>query len=166
MKNTLAYGILFLSLVLLSTSCATKKQGQWLDDHARILKMAATSNSMSKEQKFDALANSYVRMMHQSLNFTNPKKGVQFAREYSKQNSGDIDVILKGLKGWKDEMGPLEGIAFGVKLVTKPYFKDLIALYPRFQRKYRMYSAVADLSGRVKKGLIDVGGNKLKDLGN
>ncbi len=165
MKKFFFYSFLFLSIGFLSSGCAMKNQVDWLGEHSQILKRAATSNSMSQDDKFDALANSYVKMMHQSLNFTNPKKGLEFARQYSQQNSNDIDVILKGLKGWKKDMGALEGIAFGVQLVTKPYFKDLIALYPRFQRKYRMYSAVSDLSGRVKNGLMDLGGSKLKDLG-
>ncbi len=165
MKNIIINSTLLLGILFLASGCAIKKQGKWLDEHSHILSRAAASSSMSSEQKFDALANSYVKMMHQTLNFTNPQKGAAYAQTYSKQNGENIETILKSLKGMKSEMGPLESVAFGVKLLRKPYFSDLIELFPRFQRKFKTYSAIAALSGKVRNGLIDLGGSKLKDLG-
>ncbi len=165
MKNLMYFSILLFGSLFLLPSCAVNKQAKWLENHAQLLARAANSTKMSNEDKLDILANSYVKMMHQSLNFANPKKGVEYATKYSKQNNANIDTILNSLKGWKQDMGPLELVAFGVKMARKPYFKDLIGLYPRFQRKYKTYSTIFNMAGKVKKGLIDLGGSKLKGLG-
>lgn len=152
-------GILFLA-IFLSSGCASRKQGKWLDSHYQLLQKAANSN-ISPEEKLDILANSYTSMMHQSLNFVNPKKGVKFAKQYAEQNDKNIGKILKSLGAWQEDMGTMELIALGLKMSKKPYTKDLIELFPRFKRKFKMYSKVISLSGKVGKGLIGLGGRKL-----
>lgn len=152
-------GILLFA-ILLTTGCASRKQGKWLDSHYQLLQKAANSK-ISPEEKLDILANSYTTMMHQSLNFVNPKKGVKFAKEYTRQNEKNIEKILKELGTWRKDMGTMEHIAFGLKMTNKPYAKDLVDLFPRFKRKFKLYSKVISLSGKVGKGLIGLGGRKL-----
>lgn len=154
---------LVLAIALLSTGCASKKQGKWLDAHYKLLERAANSN-ISAEKKMDILAQSYADMMHQTLNFVNPKKGVAFAKAYSQQNEENIDKIIKDIGASNKDMGPLEIIAMGVKMTNKPYTKDLIDLFPRFRRKFKTYSTIMSLSGKVRKSLFSLGGKKLEGL--
>ncbi len=151
-------------IVFMGSNCAVKKQAQWLEKHHELLERAANGN-LSNEKKLDVLATSFTTMMHQSLNFTNPKKGVLFAKTYSEQNKTNIDKILGSLSTWKEDMGVLDLIALGVKMAKKPYIKEFIDLYPRFERKFKTYATIISLSGKVKKGLMGLGGKKLKDLG-
>ncbi len=163
MKHTI---LIYLGIALLLTSsCASKKQGQWLMKHSELLKKAARSETMSKEQKLDILAGSFTKMMHQSLNFANPKKGVLYAKTYSEQNKDNIDIILKDIGQWREDMNILEVAAFALKLSKKDYIKDFIDLYPRFQRKFKTYSTIIGLSSKVGKGIIGLGGKQLEGLG-
>ena len=150
-------------IALLSTSCASKKQGKWLDAHYQLLNRAANSN-ISPEKKMDILAQSYTDMMHQSLNFVNPKKAVKYAKTYSEQNDANISKILKDIVAWQKGMGALEAIALGVKMTKKPYTKDMIDLFPRFRKKFKTYTTIMALSGKVRKNMLNLGGGKLGDL--
>lgn len=163
MKRIYLSFTILLAVSFLSTGCASKKQGAWLDSHFKMLERAANSN-IAPEKKLDILAQSYVDMMHQSLNFVNPKKGVAYAKAYSKQNDANIEKILKELGTWQEDMGPLELIGFGLKMTNKSYAKDMIDLFPRFRRKFKTYSTVFALSGKVRKGLLGLGGKKLGGL--
>lgn len=163
MKNLYISVVLLVSVSLLSSGCAASKQGKWLDGHAQRLSQAANSN-MPPEKKLDVLAQSYVDMMHQSLNFVNPKKGVNYAKAYSKANGANIEKIITSLGEWKGDMGALEIIAFGINMTQKPYMKDMVNLFPRFRRKYKTYSTIWSLSNKVRKGVIGLGGKKLEGL--
>lgn len=152
-----------LIMLLFSTGCATKKQGKWLDTHYQLLNKAANSN-ISPEEKMDILAQSYTDMMHQSLNFVNPEKAVKYAKNYSQQNDENITKILKDVGAWQKGMGTLEAISQGVKMTKKPYTKDMVELFPRFRRKFKTYAVIMTLSGKVRKGMLNLGGRKLGDL--
>jgi len=163
MKNLYISLILLVFISMLSSGCAASKQGAWLDGHSKRLTQAANS-SMPAQKKLDILAQSYVEMMHQSLNFVNPKKGVNYAKAYSKQNGASIEKIISSLGEWKGDMGALEIIALGIEMSQKPYMKDMIDLFPRFRRKYKTYSTIWSLSNKVRKGVVGLGGKKLEGL--
>ena len=154
---------LVLSSALLFTGCASKKQGKWLDAHYQLLNKAANSN-ISPEKKMDILAQSYTDMMHQSLNFVNPEKAVKYAKTYSQQNDANITKILKDVGAWQKGMGTIEAIAQGVKMTRKPYTKDMVELFPRFRKKFKTYAVIMALSGKVRKGVLNLGGTKMGDL--
>ncbi len=154
---------ILLSVVLLSTGCASKKQGKWLDAHYQLLERAANSN-ISPERKMDILAESYTKMMHQSLNFVNPKKAVAYAKTYSQQNEQNIDKILKELGGWQKDMTLADKVSMGLKMTKKPYTKDMVDLFPRFRRKFKTYGVIMALSGKVRKSIFNFGGKKLGDM--
>jgi hypothetical protein len=157
-------GMSILCMVaLLSTSCASKKQGKWLDAHYQLLNKTANSN-IFPEKKMDILAQSYTEMMHQSLNFVNPEKAVKYAKTYSHQNDANITKILKDIGAWQKGMGALEAVTLGVKMTKKPYTKDMVELFPRFRKKFKAYATIMALSGKVRKSMLNLGGGKLGDL--
>lgn len=141
--------ILITLVTLLLSSCAVSKQKGWLAEHQRQLTKAATDTRMSKEQKLDILGTSLADMMHQSLDFLNPKKGISFAQSYANANNDNIAKIVDDLSPWINNLNTIESIALGAQLIKKPYTKDLIDLVPRFRRKYKQYQAVSRLLGKV-----------------
>ncbi len=164
MKNkALQYFILLTAIIYLGTGCAAKKQGEWLNKHAVLLEQAANSK-ISGEKKMDILATSLTQMMHQSLNFTNPKKGAMYSKAYFEQNNANIDKILKDMDLFREDMGAIELISFALRMKNKPYTKDLIDLIPRFRRKYKTYSFLMGATNKITKGFMGLGGKALKGL--
>lgn len=161
MKNL---NVLFLSLVLVLSSCASAKQGKWLGEHQSLLTQAMGTNS-SPESKLDAVANSFTTVMHQSLNHINPKKSVQYLESYSSQNEEIINTLLGDISSWQKNMNTMETVALGLSVVQKPYFKDFIDLFPRFQNKFNQINSIMNLGSKVKKGLVGIGSKKLLDQG-
>jgi len=72
-----AYAYLLLAICSLM-SCASSKQQNWQNEHSNSLAYAKLSGT-SSDDKLDILMKSYTKMMHQSLDFLNPKKGIAFA---------------------------------------------------------------------------------------
>jgi hypothetical protein len=160
MKRATYFFALLLSASFLFPSCASMKQGRWLAKHSKMLSDAANSD-IPPEKKMDILASSFTEMMHQSLNFVNPKKGAMFAKAYLEQNEKSIDKITKSLGTWQKDMSIPERLALALSMKKKPYTKNLIDLYPRFRRKYKTYSTIMRISGKIGKGLIGLGGKTL-----
>lgn len=161
MKNLL---LLTLLSTLFLSSCAVGKQDNWLSEHQSLL-TNAMSKSASPQQKLDAVASSFTTAMHQSLNHLNPKKAVQYLNRYSDQNSELIDVLLGDIKTWQKGMSTMETVALGISVAQQPYFKDFIELFPRFQNKFNQLNTIMGLGGKLKKGLLGFGADKLLDQG-
>ncbi len=140
--------------IALISSCATSKQNSWLKEHGNSLAKAELPGATSDE-KLDILMTSYAEMMHQSLDFLNPKKGIAFAEKYNEQHK---DLIVEILKGVNENYGPLsksQKIAKGIGLMGKPYAKDFIELFPRFQKKYKLLNSVTDVNKRIKEAVLE-----------
>ncbi len=150
-----------LYLVLVFTGCAATRQANQLESHKNML-LGALDKNVSVEKKMDALAGSMLGMMNQSLKILNPKKGVDYVKKYSNQNQGSIESLVKQIGTGQQEMKVGQKIAFGLKMVQKPYMKDLIALVPKFKRKYNQLKFAMKLLGTFKKGLTGMVGNKLQ----
>ena len=140
---------------LFLAACAGTKQTKWLASHHDALTAAAGSD-LPAEKKLDILAENYVVMMDEALRFANPKKGVKYVQAYAKQNQVPIELILRDVQTWQQDMSDKELVAFGVKTALKPYFRQAVDLIPRFKRKYDQYALVARLTGGLKDRLIDV----------
>ncbi len=154
-------GISILVLLLLSTSCG-KQYLNRLAAHQNLLSQTAINKMMSPEEKMDVLANSFVNMMHESLDVLNPKKGTQFIQDFAKQNEKSIDAIFKDIAKWQSNMTDMEKVTLGLKMIRKPYARKLIELVPRFERKFNNIALASRLTGKLKNGLINLGKQKLK----
>ena len=88
-----AYAYLLLAICSLM-SCASSKQQSWQNEHSNSLAYAKLSGT-SSDDKLDILMKSYTKMMHQSLDFLNPKKGIAFAEKYNVQHKELIVDILE-----------------------------------------------------------------------
>ena len=153
----IAFGIGMLFLL----SCGAARQATRLNMHEQVLQRA-TSLDFSGEQKLDTLATSLVDMMDEALKILNPGKGVKYIEKYQRLNEGNIDLLINQVDDWQKSMSTGEKIGFGIRMVQKPYARDLIDLLPKFERKYKQVKFAAGLSKKIKSGLIDAG---LKGLG-
>ena len=145
------YIILSLSLL---TACATSKEKSWLGDHSNALAKAKLTTT-SSEKKLDILMTSYAEMMHQSLDFLNPKKGIAFAEKYNAQHKDLIIDILEGVNADFNSMSKSQKIARGLGLVGKPYASDFVELFPRFQKKYKFLNSITDVNQRIKEAVLE-----------
>lgn len=152
--------IAFVLFAVLLSSCASQRRAERLALHNdKLIKMAASD--ASAEQKFDALAGSLVDMMHEALRPVNPKKGGEYVRDYFKMNNKPMDKIFGEMVEMQQNLGSGQKALFGLKMVTKPYFMDLVTLVPRFIQKYKTYKFAINGMKRVKSGLINsIGGGK------
>ncbi len=149
----------FAAMLLLS-SCGAKRQASQLLDHKNLLNTIATGKA-SPEEKLDALAGSVTTMMHESLKIANPKKGVNYVTQFAGDNTQAIDKILNDVGTWQKELSGIEKAALALKMTQKPYTRDLLALIPKFQRKYKQIAFVGKLTKRLKSRLFNVGMDKL-----
>lgn len=153
---------LFAALCLfLLGSCASSKQAGWLSDHQVKLQKAANGDIAGAE-RLDLMASSLIDMMHQGLNFGNPKKGVRYLEAYKTQNAGLIKGVTSKLQGWYSGMSVIEKGSFILGLTQKAYVKDLIDLIPRFKNKYKQFKIANDIVGLFGPSLMDLG---MKQLG-
>jgi hypothetical protein len=151
MKLTALLPFLLMAL-LLGTSCSQRYANR-LANHRNTLSQMASSKTATHEQKMDALANSLVTMMHESLDLINPKKSVQYVQDYANQNEASINAIFKDLDGWQNSMNPAEKLSFALNATKKPYTKDLVSLLPRFEKKFKTIAFVGRLTGKLTKGI-------------
>lgn len=159
MHKIASFLALTLSL-LLATSCASWQQNHWLDEHHLHLQKLANSN-LPAEEKLDALLADYVQFMQQDLKFVNPVKGVKYVKRYHDQNEAAMEKILRESEQWQHQLNTLDKLSLGVRIVQKPYLKDLTNLAPKFKQKYKQYAFAVKLATRITGGLTRFAGKEL-----
>jgi len=148
------YRIIFFLSILIITSCATTKQNSWLQKHNEILSEAKSSDT-STDKKLDILLSSYTDMMHQSLDFLNPKKGIAFAEKYNSQHKDLIINILDEVNIDYSNSSKSQKIAKSIALLGKPYSKDFVDLFPRFRKKYKFLNSITDVNKHIKEAVLE-----------
>ncbi|MEM7106415.1 MAG: hypothetical protein AAF502_25025 [Bacteroidota bacterium] len=146
---------------ILLTDCASAKLANQLRLHNENLTKAAFGD-INPEKKLDILVISMVGMMYEALKPLNPKKGVAYVTDYGKENGEAIEKILKDFGEWQKELSVGERIALGIRIAKKPYMKELIELGPRFKKKYKQVKFLMKLTGKLNKGLFDLGVKQLE----
>lgn len=161
MQKTAFQLILFSCIALfLGSSCSAKYERQ-LGFHSNLLMELAGNKSASPQEKLDGLADSFATMLDETTNIFNPKKGAKYLKSYVDQNEQSIDLIMKDISKWQNQMTPTETIFMGVKMAQKPYVKKIINLVPKFERRYKQYTFAARILKKVKGGVIDMGKRKI-----
>ena len=154
--------LFFTSMIVLLGACATLQQGAWLKTHHRNLQALATG-TLSAEDRLDGLLSDYVQFLNEDLKFADPRKGIKFVRKYHDENLSAIETILKNSEVWKEQMNLKDKLAFGLRIVKKPYIKDLIRLGPKFKRKYKEYEFAVKMASRISGGLTKLAGKNLEE---
>ena len=156
------YTILLAILIpIVMTSCGASRQAARLDTHKSMLTKLSESDK-TPEEKLDVMMSDFTKMMHESLDILNPKKGVAFVKQYGIQNEKAIQSILDEVSIIPEQLNTFQMIEFALGLTSKPYMGDFIELLPRFQRRYNQIAFVFGLTGKLKDGLLNLG---LKSLG-
>lgn len=164
MKKQIFILPLLLLCVIVLNSCAAKKQLAALKQHQTMLAKVSADANMSPEAKMDSLASSFVRMMDEGLSITNPKKGAAYVKKYNALNKESIDAIVDQVIDYSASLEKAERTKAAVRMVRKPYAKDLVRLIPKFKKKYAQIKFVAGLTKRVRKGFGTFGGSMLDGL--
>ncbi|MEO6036839.1 MAG: hypothetical protein ABIQ93_00410 [Saprospiraceae bacterium] len=149
-----------LLLMLAPSGCASWQQKSWLNEHQQNLQRIANSTS-SAEQKLDGLIADYVLFMKEDLKFVNPLKGVKYVKKYHDQNEAAMEKILRESEQWQSKLGTLDKVSLGIRVVQKPYLKDLVDLAPKFRQKYKQYAFAVKLATRITGGLTRFAGKEL-----
>ncbi len=153
--------VFFIAILMLPTGgCASLKQTKWLSAHQKNIARLATG-SMSAEEKLDGLLADYVQFMKEDLKFVNPVKGVKYVKKYHDQNLANMEKILNSTDKWQSGLNMIDKVSLGLRVIKKPYVKDLIDLTPKFKRKYKQYAFVAQLTSKLTGGLTRFAGKEL-----
>lgn len=144
------YFFSLLLILLLATGCASIRQTRQLKKHRFNIQQIAYNNTLSAEEKIDLLSMDVIEMMDQALHYLDPRKGADFLERYSEQNEEDIEVIMEEFSQWQESLSTMEQVAFGVRLVQKPYVKDLSMLAVQIEKKYKQVKFVAKLAYKLK----------------
>ncbi|MEL6926022.1 MAG: hypothetical protein AAFO94_18415 [Bacteroidota bacterium] len=148
MKTPATY-LLLLSVAFLLTGCSAKQNKQ-LRAHQALLS-DFSMGTMPTEDKIDAMATSFVKLMNESLSILDPRKGLAYVKKYHQQNQPAIDTILEEVSDWQSKMNTLDKINFVASMVQKPYTKELVDLVPKFQRKYNQVKFISNAAGKLKE---------------
>lgn len=162
-KQVIILPLLLLCIVILN-SCAAKKQLAALKAHQSMLTKVSNDQNLSAEVKMDSLATSFVRMMNEGLSITNPKKGAAYVKKYNELNKGAINSIVDQVVDYTADLEKSDRTKAALRMIGKPYAKDLITLIPKFKKKYAQIKFVAGLTKRVRKGFGSFGGSMLEGL--
>lgn len=87
---------------------------------------------------------------------------MDYIERYTDENQKHVDVLLKEISDWQQNMNLVEKVAFGVRIMQKPYAKDFADLLPRFERKYKQVKFASRFSKRLRESLINAGMEELK----
>jgi hypothetical protein len=155
--------LILLCAVLLS-SCAAKKRMATLKAHQSMLSRVSADQNLSAEAKMDSLASSFVRMMNEGLNITNPKKGIAYVKQYNELNKEAINSIVDQVVDYSASLEKPDRTKAAIRMARKPYAKELLTLIPKFKKKYAQIKFVAALTKRVRRGFGSFGGNLLDGL--
>ena len=147
------YTLYFLIVLFTVSSCASSRQSKWLESHKSSLSQTALSG-LSTDEKVDVMMESYALMMHQSLDFVNPKKGIAFAEKYNEDNKDVIMSILEEANKNYATLSKTQKVAKGISLMSKSYAKDFVDLFPRFKRKYNLLNKVTDVNEKIKEAIL------------
>ncbi len=158
MQKIVAFLALTLVL-LLPASCASWQQSRWLQDHQQLQRLA--NGNLPPEQKLDGLLADYVQFMKEDLKFVNPVKGVKYVQKYHDQNEAAMEKILRESEQWQNKLNTLDKVSLGVRVVQKPYLKDLVDLAPKFKQKYKQYAFAVKFASRITGGLTRLAGKEL-----
>jgi len=148
MRNFLLSTV-FLSSLMLCSSCASLQQGGRLSDHKSQLKKAAGLNENPQEQ-MDVLLTSLVKMMSESLDFVDPKQGVKFINKYKNQNEKSITSIMSNLEAWMGNMNTVDKMSTVIALIKEENVQQFMALVPKFEKKYKQIQFFTKMSERLK----------------
>ena len=148
------YRLYIFLLVIICSSCASTKQNKWLEEHKSSLSSQNLAD-LNTDEKVDVLMESYVLMMHQSLDFLNPKKGFAFAEDYNEANKDVIIAILNETNESYGSLSKAQKIGKGIALMGKPYSADFVELFPRFRKKYKLLNKVTDVNERIKEAILE-----------
>ena len=99
--------------------------------------------------------------MKEDLKFVNPVKGVKYVQKYHDQNGAAMEKILRESEQWQNKLNTLDKLSLGVRVVQKPYLKDLVDLAPKFKQKYKQYAFAVRLTSRITGGLTRLAGKEL-----
>ncbi|MFN4081228.1 MAG: hypothetical protein ACK4NS_10030 [Saprospiraceae bacterium] len=146
---------------MMVSGCASWRQNQWLAQHRVALQRIAASTSMSGEEKIDALAAEYLIFAKRTMQFVNPVKGAKYAQTFHDQNLKSIDKIIADSERWQASLNLGDKVSLGVRLTQKPYIRDYADLIPRIRQKYKQYSFLLNLTGKVAKGIGGLAGKAL-----
>ncbi len=156
---------LFVLCMIVLTSCASQRRADRLLNHQNLLEQVMIDKDMSPEDKLDILAGSMVDAMNEGMNIVNIKKGGKYVKDYFGQNNGSIQTIMTEVVDWQQGLSQAERRTLGLRMLTKPYARDMIKLVPKFIAKYKTYSTAIKATRRVKDGLLKIGGGLL-DFGS
>jgi len=147
------YALYILLIVFTISSCASSKQNKWLAEHKSTLSKKNLAG-LSTDAKVDALMESYALMMHQSLDFVNPKKGIAYAESYNEQNQEVIMSILEEANDDYATLSKTQKISKGISFMGKSYAREFVDLFPRFRRKYKLLNKVTDVNEKIKEAIL------------
>ena len=155
---------LLLLCVLVLNSCAAKKRLAKLKAHQTMLARVSADENMSPEAKLDSLATSFVKMMDEGLSITNPKAGAAYVKQYNALNKEAINSIVDQVVDYSANLKKSDRTKAALRMVGKPYAKDLVSLMPKFRKKYAQIKFVAALTKKVRKGFGSFGGSLMGNI--
>lgn len=123
--------ILLLLLLAMLSSCATSRQ---LSDHRREMNRIAYSDANNK-QRFDDFMMLTTTVLTEANQRPSTLKTLRYVEKFSKQNEAAIVKTTNELTAWISEMSLAEGVAFGSRLISKPYARQLLRLVPEIEQK-------------------------------
>ena len=126
--------LLILTSFSLLTSCSAAKMAESMSMHKSNLAKALSLNDKPTEQ-IDILAETYVQLIRETLNYGSIKNSVKHIKTFQKQNKPELDAIMKNLNNWSGGFDPGEKLMMIGKLATKPYAKELLTLVPQLEQK-------------------------------
>lgn len=148
-------------MAVTASGCAVWRQNQWLSQHRAALQRIAASTSMSGEEKMDALAAEYLVFAKRAMQFVNPIRGAKYAQKFHDQNLKSIDKIIADSERWQAGLNLSDKVSLGIRLTQKPYIRDYADLIPRMRQKYKQYSFLLNLTGKVAGGIGGLAGKAL-----
>ncbi|MCI4669286.1 MAG: hypothetical protein MRZ79_14220 [Bacteroidia bacterium] len=89
---------------------------------------------LSKQEKFDGLANVVVDVLETSLEFDSPLKTHKYLQKFSKQNETELQSLSGELGPWIKGMKFTDKVKFTKSTLSNPYSKRLTQVVPKVQR--------------------------------
>lgn len=130
MKKCFAIYLSLSITALAMNSCQMSKILR--ENQAEISRLAY--GDLSKQEKFDGLAEELVDVLETSLTLPSPVKTFRYLDKFTQQNERELNSLAAELGPWIKEMKLGEKIRFTTNVMSSPYSKQLVQVVPKVRQ--------------------------------
>ncbi len=142
--------IFLLLAICTQFACSNKQMNKLHKQHSQTINTLLGEN-ISAEQKIEGLANTYIHLFEEALDYSSSKKAYQHISKFSKSHKGELKMLIGQVEDQMAQMSFEQKASYFLSLSQKDYIPRLMKLLPQVEKKIgRKLSSLSFVSKIIK----------------